>query len=101
MLSITETKRDGSGDITSTALEGSQGNIMLTGRGSQTKFVVHQGDGIVTIADFGGVGTGTTPTASVIAEVDTLQFAGAGLSASSMTLTQQGSDLHITFADVE
>ncbi|MEH1835065.1 MAG: calcium-binding protein [Nostoc sp.] len=53
----------------------------------------------VTITDFGGVGKGVNPSAAVIAEVDTLNFAGGdyGLTARNLVLTQNGSNLEITF----
>ena len=82
-------------------ISGLAGNDTLTGSGGQDTFVVRRGDGIDTITDFGGVGTGVRPTSSVIAEVDTLQFEGDGLNAEYMLLNQDGSDLRITFEDVE
>ncbi|MEH2158485.1 beta strand repeat-containing protein [Nostoc sp.] len=53
-----------------------------------------------TITDFGGVGKGVNPSAAVIAEVDTLNFVGGdnyGLTARNLVLTQNGSNLEITF----
>lgn len=82
-------------------VEGRKGDDELTGGGGQDTFVVRLGDGTDTITDFGGVGTGVSPAPSVIAEVDTLKFVGAGLSAQNMLLTQDGSDLSISFAGVE
>ena len=82
-------------------ISGLAGNDTLTGSGGQDTFVVRRGDGIDTITDFGGVGTGVRPTSSVIASVDTLQFEGDGLNAEYMLLNQDGSDLRITFEDVE
>ncbi|MEH2352081.1 hypothetical protein [Nostoc sp.] len=55
-------------------------------------------DGTDTIADFGGVGKGINPAAGVIAEVDTLKFESNDLfSARNLLLTQNGSNLEITF----
>jgi Ca2+-binding RTX toxin-like protein len=51
----------------------------------------------ISITDFGGVGQGTNPTARVIAEVDTLIFQRNGLTARNLLLTQNGSNLQITF----
>ncbi|MEH2023311.1 beta strand repeat-containing protein [Nostoc sp.] len=53
-----------------------------------------------TITDFGGVGKGVNPSAAVIAEVDTLNFA-YGLTARNLVLTQNGSNLEITFLKAE
>ncbi len=51
-----------------------------------------------TITDFGGVGKGVNPSAAVIAEVDTLNFVGNyGFTARNLALTQNGSNLEITF----
>ncbi|WP_099070063.1 calcium-binding protein [Nostoc linckia] len=77
-----------------------KGNDTLTGGGGKDKFVYNLGDGIDTIADFGGVGKGTNPTAGVIAEVDTIKFQGSGLTAQKLVLTQNGTDLEITFVGV-
>lgn len=76
-------------------IAGALNNDLLTGGGDRDRFVVNQGDGIDTIADFQGVGTGNKPTAT--AEVDTIKFQGAELTARNMLLTQQDSDLLIEF----
>ncbi|WP_445630526.1 beta strand repeat-containing protein [Nostoc sp. DSM 114167] len=78
----------------------SPGNDTLTGSGGKDTFVYdtyRSGASSDTITDFGGVGKGTNPTAAVIAEVDTLNFAGDGLTAQNLVLTQNGSNLEITF----
>jgi Ca2+-binding RTX toxin-like protein len=77
-----------------------KGNDSLTGGGSKDTFVYNLGDGTDTITDFGGVGKGTTPTAAVIAEVDTIKFIGAGFTARNLLLTQNGTNLEITFEGV-
>ncbi|MEH2435017.1 MAG: calcium-binding protein [Nostoc sp.] len=76
---------------------GGQGDDTLTGGGGKDIFIYNLGDGTDTITDFGGVGKGTNPTAAVIAEVDTIKFQGADLTAPNLLLTQNGSDLEITF----
>ncbi|MFN6528603.1 calcium-binding protein [Nostoc sp. ChiSLP03a] len=78
----------------------SPGNDTLTGSGGKDTFVYDiysSGTSSDTIIDFGGVGKGINPTAAVIAEVDTLNFAGDGLTAQNLVLTQNGSNLEITF----
>lgn len=82
-------------------ITGGKGNDTLAGGGNQDLFTVRLGDGIDTIADFGGVGTGANPSADVAAEIDTLKFEGAGLTARNMLLTQDGSNLLITFEGVD
>ena len=67
--------------------------------GNQTVVLTPQ-SGQVSLSNFGGIGTGVTPTSAVLAEVDTLKFEGAGLTPENMNLTQIGRDLVITFADV-
>jgi len=89
------------GGIGSDTIRGRRGNDTLTGGGGQDTFVIRLGDGTTTITNFGGVGTGIRPTAEEIAEVDTLQFEGAGLTAENLLLTQQGSDLLISFEGVQ
>ncbi|MCF2149096.1 calcium-binding protein [Desmonostoc muscorum LEGE 12446] len=85
----------GDGDDT---LTGGNGKDILIGGGGHDKFVYkglpNYGN---TIADFGGVGKGTNPTAAVIAEVDTLIFQGGGLTAKNLLLTQNGTSLSISF----
>jgi Ca2+-binding RTX toxin-like protein len=71
-----------------------------TGKGGQDGFVVQQGDGTATISDFGGIGTGVNPSAATRAEVDTIKFVGAGLTARNLLLDQKGSDLELTFEGV-
>ncbi|MDZ8186775.1 MAG: calcium-binding protein [Nostoc sp. ChiSLP02] len=70
---------------------------ILTGGGGKDKFVYNLGDGTDTITDFGGIGKGINPTVAVIAEVDTIKFQGAGLTARNLLLTQNGTNLEITF----
>ncbi|MEH2422438.1 MAG: calcium-binding protein [Nostoc sp.] len=77
-----------------------QGNDTLTGGGGEDKFVYNYNDGTDTITDFNGVGKGTNPTAAVIAEVDTLKFLGAGLTARNLLLTENGNNLEISFEGV-
>ncbi|WP_445632480.1 Hemolysin-type calcium-binding region [Nostoc sp. DSM 114161] len=81
-------------------ISGKLGDDILTGGGGKDKFVYNLGDGIDTITDFGGVGKGTNPTAGVIAEVDTIKFIGEGLTARNLLLTQNGTDLQISFEGV-
>ncbi|AUB44264.1 Ca2+-binding protein, RTX toxin-related (plasmid) [Nostoc flagelliforme CCNUN1] len=84
-------------------ITGNQGNDTLTGGGGKDQFVydfyLNDTD---TIIDFGGVGKGTNPTSGVIAEVDTLNFQNYDLfTARNLLLTQNGSNLEITFEDFE
>ncbi|MCC5631418.1 hypothetical protein LC613_27060 [Nostoc sphaeroides CHAB 2801] len=81
-------------------ITGNQGNDILTGGGGKDKFVYNLGDGVDTITDFGGLGKGSNPSAAIIAEVDTLKFQGAGLTAQNLLLTQNASNLEITFEGV-
>ena len=78
-------------------ITGNQGNDTLTGGGGNDQFVYSSlfDGGTDIITDFGGVGKGTNPTAGVIAEVDTLNFQGEF--ARNLLLTQNGSNLEITF----
>ncbi len=78
-------------------ITGKKGNDTLTGGGGRDKFIYNLRDQTDTITDFGGVGTGTNPSAAVVAEVDTIKFQGAGLTAQNMLLTQNGTSLEITF----
>jgi hypothetical protein len=70
-----------------------------SGLGGQNTIVIRTGN-TVTITDFGGVGRGTNPSPETIAEVDTLKFEGANLTAENLILLQTGSDLQITFEGV-
>jgi quercetin dioxygenase-like cupin family protein len=82
-------------------ITGGKGNDTLTGGGSRDLFTVSLGDGTDTIADFGGTGAGDSSSTNITDETDTLKFQGAGLTANNMILTQEGSDLRITFEGVE
>ncbi|MFN6565305.1 MAG: beta strand repeat-containing protein [Nostoc sp. ChiSLP01] len=81
-------------------ITGDAGNDTLTGGGGKDTFIYDFDSYTDIITDFGGVGKGTNPTASVIAEVDTIQFIGEGLSARNLLLTQNGTNLEITFEGV-
>ncbi|WP_445632474.1 Hemolysin-type calcium-binding region [Nostoc sp. DSM 114161] len=86
------------GNDTITAKEG---NDTLTGGSGKDTFIYKLGDGTDFISDFGGIGKGTNPTAAVIAEVDTLIFQSYGLTARNLLLTQNGTNLEITFERVD
>ncbi|MEH2211450.1 DUF4347 domain-containing protein [Nostoc sp.] len=81
-------------------ITGNQGNDILTGGGGKDKFVYNLGDGVDIITDFGGVGKGSNPSVAIASELDTLKFQGAGLTARNLLLTQNGSNLEITFEGV-
>jgi Ca2+-binding RTX toxin-like protein len=81
-------------------ITGNEGDDTLTGGGGKDQFVYNYNTGIDIITDFGGIGKGVNPSAGVIAEVDTLQFQGAALTARNMLLTQNGKNLEITFENV-
>ncbi|MEH2015381.1 beta strand repeat-containing protein [Nostoc sp.] len=82
-------------------IDGKAGNDTLTGNGGQDKFVIRLGDGNDIITDFSGVGgKGSNPSAAVIANVDTLQFIGSGLTARNLQLTENGNNLEVTFENV-
>uniref|UniRef100_UPI0035CC3974 calcium-binding protein n=1 Tax=uncultured Nostoc sp. TaxID=340711 RepID=UPI0035CC3974 len=85
------------GSLSNNIIDGLTGDDTLTGNGGQDKFFIRLGDGNDTITDFGGVGKGTNPSAQVIANVDTLQFTGSGLTAQNLQLTQNGNNLEVTF----
>ncbi|MBD2520399.1 calcium-binding protein [Nostoc sp. FACHB-973] len=80
-------------------LQGTSDNDPLIGGGGNDKFVYNSLGyyGTNAIADFGGVGKGTNPTAEVIAEVDTLVFTGTEFTAQNLLLTQNGTNLEISF----
>lgn len=82
-----------------------QDNDSLTGGGGKDKFVYnlnyYSSSNTDTITDFGGVGQGITPSAAVIAEVDTIQFQGYYFTPQNLLLAQNGSNLEITFEDFE
>jgi quercetin dioxygenase-like cupin family protein len=80
---------------------GTKGNDTLTGGGNSDLFTVNLGDGIDTITDFDGVGKGINPSEKVSKEIDTLKFEGNGLTTRNMLLTQNGSDLLLTFEGVK
>lgn len=70
----------------------------ISASGGQKQFVVPRGEGSHTILNFGGLGTGET---AGLDEVDTIQFQGAGLIARNLLLTQNGSNLEISFEGVD
>ncbi|MFN6471083.1 MAG: beta strand repeat-containing protein [Nostoc sp. SerVER01] len=73
----------------------------LTGGGGNDKFVYNSSffnfNETNIITDFRGVGKGSNPSAAVIGEVDTLIFQGSNLTARNLLLTQNGSNLEISF----
>ncbi|MDZ8228237.1 MAG: hypothetical protein RMY00_35500, partial [Nostoc sp. ChiVER01] len=81
-------------------INGLAANDTLTGNGGQDKFVFHSSDRNDIITDFAGVGQGYNPSSAVIANVDTLQFIGSGLTAQNLQLTQKSNNLEVTFENV-
>ncbi|MEH2023985.1 beta strand repeat-containing protein [Nostoc sp.] len=81
-------------------IDGLTANDTLTGNGGQDKFVFRAGDRNDIITDFAGVGKGSNPSAAVIANVDTLEFTGSGLTAQNLQLTQNCDNLEVTFENV-
>jgi hypothetical protein len=81
-------------------ITGKPGNDSLTGGGGQDQFIYNRGDGKDLITDFGGVGKSDNPSAAIRAEVDTIQFQGAGLIARNLLLRQAAANLEITFEGV-
>ncbi|MEH2326521.1 MAG: hypothetical protein V7K32_23755 [Nostoc sp.] len=88
------------GSPSNNIIDGLTGDDTLTGNGGQDKFLISLGDGNDTITDFAGVGKGSNPSAAVIANVDTLQFTGNGLTAQNLQLAQNGNNLEVTFENV-
>lgn len=88
------------GTVSNNIIDGKGGNDTLTGNGGQDKFIFRRGDGNNTITDFGGVGKGSNSSATAIAQVDTLEFTGSGLTVKNLQLTQNGNNLEVTFEDV-
>ncbi|AFY47841.1 CHRD domain-containing protein [Nostoc sp. PCC 7524] len=72
---------------------------IASGLGGQNNFVIRPGN-TVTITDFGGIGRGVNPANETVAEVDTLQFEGAGLTAENLLLLQDGNNLQVSFAGI-
>jgi Ca2+-binding RTX toxin-like protein len=61
---------------------------------------INEGSGTIMIKNFGGVGFTNKPNAARRAEIDTLKFIGSNLTAQNLLLTQQGSDVLVSFAGV-
>ncbi|MEH1908088.1 MAG: calcium-binding protein [Nostoc sp.] len=85
-------------------LSGGVGNNTLTGGAGNDEFVYNAEffykENTDTITDFGGVGKGSNPSATVIASLDTLQFTSDGFTAQNLQLTQNGNNLEITFENL-
>ncbi|WP_256875257.1 calcium-binding protein [Nostoc sp. C052] len=84
-------------------LSGGVGNDTLTGGAGNDEFVYNNdiyNKNTDTITDFGGVGKGSNPSATVIVSVDTLQFTSDGFTAENLQLTQNGNNLEITFENL-
>ncbi|WP_375497197.1 hypothetical protein [uncultured Nostoc sp.] len=85
-------------------ITGNGGDDSVTGGGGNDVFVyIYYGNVSGTITDFRSVGKGTNPTSAVIAEVDTLKFESNDdlFSARNLLLTQNGSNLEITFENFD
>ncbi len=82
-------------------LWGNFGSDVLVGGGGQDHFLYVAGDGLDVITDFGGVGTGPIASAEAIAELDQLQFVGAGLTADKLILTETEQGLLLGFESLD
>ncbi|PSN77193.1 hypothetical protein C8B47_23325, partial [filamentous cyanobacterium CCP4] len=71
----------------------------LEGSGGQNIFDIALNN-TFTIESFGGVGLGAEPNAGLVDEIDTIRFEGEGLIAENLLLTQEGSDLRLSFEGV-
>ncbi|MFN6537616.1 MAG: beta strand repeat-containing protein [Nostoc sp. EkiNYC01] len=97
------------GGVGNDVLTGGSGDDTLTGGAGNDKFVYslnnnyYQGTNTDVITDFGGLGKGSNPSATVIASLDTLQFTdsfsitGNLFTPENLLLTQNGNNLEITF----
>ncbi|MBD2344522.1 calcium-binding protein [Anabaena subtropica] len=81
-------------------ITGLKGDDILIGGGGNDQFIINAGDGTDTITDFGGAGNRSNPSSSIRAEMDLLKFQGTGMTAQNMLLTQNGTNLEITFEGV-
>lgn len=82
-------------------VEGNTGEDTLSGGSGKDRFIIRRGDGVNNILDFGGIGTGTNPSAVTLDEADILQFEGEGLTARNMLLAQTNEDLVISFEGID
>jgi len=89
------------GGLDNDTLKGGQGNDVMSGGGNRDIFYVNLNEGTDTILDFGGVGQGVDPSPAMIQEVDVIKFSGKGITASNMVLHQDGTNLGITFDDMQ
>ncbi|MGG6242056.1 DUF5050 domain-containing protein [Nodosilinea sp. AN01ver1] len=72
---------------------------ILDGSGDRNVFAIPL-NSTLTVENFGGVGLGAVPNSGLVAEIDTFQFQGEGLTAENLRLTQEGSDLRLSFEGV-
>lgn len=98
-LSQSLVKNSGSSKPGFTPIEGKKQVKEWDGDNGKIPFSVNVGDEI-TIYNFGGVGTGSSPNPDILDEIDTLNLQGTDLTAQNMLLNQDGKDLVITFAGV-
>ncbi len=86
------------GNGSNNVLTGTVGNDTFTGNGGKDTFKLLGSTDVIT--DFGGVGRGTNAAANTLANADTLQFSGTGLTAKKMLLNQVGNNTEITFVGI-
>lgn len=75
-------------------------SAVVKAEGGARTVEVTAGEGYLAVVNFGGLGRGVNPSENTIAEVDTLQFKGADLTARNLVLTQNGDDLVVSFEGV-
>ncbi|RCJ42608.1 hypothetical protein A6769_36910 [Nostoc punctiforme NIES-2108] len=78
---------------------GGYDDTLIGGGGNDIYAIPGYSSNLIIITNFGGVGKGITPSAGVIAEVDTINFVGDnyGFTARNLVLAENGSNLEITF----
>lgn len=79
-------------------VSGSEDDLLVGGEG-RDRFAMTRGSGTDTIIDFGGVGDSSNLAA--VETIDRLEFFGEGFTAENLFLTQDNSDLKVSFEGID
>lgn len=90
-----------SGGSGNDVINGGAGDDIIWGDGGKDTIVMNRNGGTDTINAFQVLGQTSSPSSTVVNNLDTVKFDGQGLTAANMILTQIGADVQVSFEGID